>query len=217
MHSKRMRVLTIVGLASVCSLCLAQSNAPLYTNNFSQAPLGAVPDEMLVLDGAFAVKEEQGNRVLALPGAPLDSYGVLFGPTSKDGVAVTARVYGTGKGRRFPTFAVGLNGVAGYRLQVSPAKKLVELFRGDLIKTNAPFQWPPGTWTRLQLQVRKSNAGWRIEGKAWTDGSAEPVAPLIVWEEMVEAPPGRASLFASPFAGTPVLFDDLALTKLPPD
>jgi hypothetical protein len=55
---------------------------------------------------------------------------VLFGPTETADVQVSARIHGTGKGRRYPTFGVGLSGVGGYRLQVSPAKKLVELYRG---------------------------------------------------------------------------------------
>jgi hypothetical protein len=96
---------------------LAQPGVPLYENDFEKAVVGAVPDDFLVLDGSFSVKEEAGNKFLELPGAPLDTFGVMFGSTEKDGVTVSARIFGTGKGRRYPAFAVSLNGVGGYKLQ----------------------------------------------------------------------------------------------------
>ncbi|MFO1500617.1 MAG: hypothetical protein U1G07_19915 [Verrucomicrobiota bacterium] len=202
-------------MIGTAGLSFAQATKPLYTNDFSHVALDTIPDDMLVLDGAFAVKDEQGNKVLQLPGAPLDSYGILFGPTEKDGVSVSARILSTAKGRRFPTFALGLNGVAGYRLQVSPSKKLIELYRGDALKTSASFEWQPATWTRLRLQVRKTAQGWTVEGRAWMEGEPEPPAWMISAEDREELPPGRAGVFGSPFSGTPISYDDLAVTKLP--
>src|SRR5881275_2110098 len=164
----------VVGLA--CS-AVGQSAKAIYENDFEKAELNKVPDDFLVLDGQFAVKEEGGNKFLELPGAPLDAYGVLFGPTEKEGTAVSARVFGTGKGRRYPTFAVGLNGqgTAAYRLQVSPAKKALELFKGDEVKASVPYEWQSGTWVRLRLQVRKLKEGkWKVEAKAWPEGGKEP-------------------------------------------
>ena len=73
-------------------LCLL---APLYTNNFESAELDKVPDDMLVLDGAFAVKQDDSNKFLELPGAPLDTFGVLFGPATNANVTVTAKIFGT--------------------------------------------------------------------------------------------------------------------------
>src|SRR6478672_11261301 len=75
----------------------------LYSNNFEKAQIDQVPDDMLVLDGNFAVKQDEGNKFLELPGAPLDTFGALFGPTTNANVAVTAKIFGSGKGRRFPT------------------------------------------------------------------------------------------------------------------
>src|SRR5258708_672354 len=43
----------------------------LYENNFEKAEIGKVPDDLLVLEGAFVVQEESGNKFLELPGAPL--------------------------------------------------------------------------------------------------------------------------------------------------
>ena len=96
---------------------------PLYQNDFSKVEIGKLPEEMLLLDGGFAVQDVSGNKVLQLPGAPLDTFGVLFGPTEPAGLALSARVHSTKKGRREPAFAIGLNGNAGYKLQISAAKK----------------------------------------------------------------------------------------------
>ena len=73
---------------------------PLYTQDFEKAEVDKVPDGMLVLDGGFAVKATTGGKVLELPGDPLETFGVLFGPTEKDGLCVQASLLGTGKGRQ---------------------------------------------------------------------------------------------------------------------
>ena len=187
-----------------------QQAKPLYQNDFEQAALDKVPDDFLVLDGQFAVKEEGGNKFLELPGAPLDTFGVLFGPTEKEGTAVSARIFGTGKGRRYPTFAVGLNGqgTSAYRLQVSPAKRALELFKGDEVKATVPYEWQSGAWARLRLQVRKVKDGqWKVEGKAWAD--KEPSAWLVSYDEKEQPVAGKASIWGSPYSTTPIRFDDL--------
>jgi hypothetical protein len=186
----------------------------LYENTFEKAELKKVPDDMMVMEGGWAVIEEGGNKFIELPGAPLETFGVLFGPTESDGISASARVFGTGKGRRFPTFAVGLNGVGGYKLQVSPAKKLIELFRGEEMLKSVPFQWESGTWTVLRLQSRKvKDAEFVIEGKAWKHGAAEPKEWTISHTDTTEVPAGRASIWGAPYSGTPIRFDDLAVTK----
>ncbi len=187
---------------------------PLYENNFTVTAVDKVPEDMLVLDGAFGVKEEGGNKFLELPGAPLETFGVLFGPTEASGLNVTARIHGTGKGRRFPTFGVGLNGVGGYRLQVSPAKKLIELYKGDDVVTGTPFAWASDSWTMLRLQSRKMKDGeFKIEGKAWKQGDAEPKDWQIAHTDKAETPAGRPSLWGNPYAGTPIRYDDLKVER----
>ncbi len=202
-------------LASSTWNSVAQESQTLYMNDLQSAELDKVPDELLVLDGAFVVKEQQNNRFLELPGAPLDSFGLLFGPTESEGIAASARVFGLAKGRRAPTFAVGVNGAGGYRLQVSPAKNLIELYRGDVAKTNQPFRWQSGQWTHLKIQVLKSGSAWEIRGKVWMAGTPEPSDWLIRTEETQELPPGRAAIFGSPYAGTPIRFDDLTVVRAP--
>jgi|SRR6185503_2772481 len=192
----------------------AADSKPIYENNFEKAAVGNVPEDMLVLEGAFAVREEGGNKFLELPGAPLDTFGALFGPTETNGLTVSIRIHGTGKGRRFPTFGVGLNGVGGHRLQVSPGKKLLELYKGDEVVASAPYTWATDSWTMLRLQSRKAKDGeLTIEGKAWKQGDAEPKQWQIAHTEKSDTPAGRPSLWGNPYAGTAIRYDDLRVTK----
>lgn len=218
-----MKVHGVFGLVGVAILAAmagethGQTSAKrLYENNFEKAALDSVPEDFLVIDGAFAVKQEDKNRFLELPGAPVDLYGLVFGPTEKEGIAVTARIFATSKGRRFPSFGVGLNGQAGYKVQVSSAKKLIELIKGDAVKKSVPYEWTSAKWTHLRLQLQKQKTGkWKLEGKVWSEGRPEPNEATIAWDEEEEPFSGRASIWGSPFAGTPLRFDDLVVTALP--
>ncbi len=182
---------------------------PLFSEDFSNASPGQVPEGFLVIDGQFAVKEDAGERFLELPGAPLETFGVMFGPAGKEDRGARARFRSTGQGRRFPVFGVSVNGIAGYRLQVVPAKKAIELLKGEAVQASAPFQWESGSWTQLRIQIRKTGeAAWVVEGKAWKDGTPEPAAWSISWDEKVMPTAGRSAVWGNPFSGTPIRFDD---------
>ncbi len=198
--------------ALIAACTVAHAAEPLYKNDFEAEPLDKAPAQTMVIAGTFEVKKDGANQVLELPGEPLDTFGMLFGPSAKDDITATARFFGTKKGRKFPTFGLSLNGVGGYRLQVSPAKNALEFIRTDEVKQGVPFTWTNESWTKLRLTIRKSGAGWVIEGKAWADGSPEPEKPMITVEEKDEPKAGRAGLWGSPYAGTPIRFDDLLIT-----
>ena len=215
--ASKMRIIRSASLLLLSSLTLFGQTKSLYENNFEQAEVGKVPADFLVLDGAFAVKEEAGNKFLELPGAPLDSFGVQFGPAETSDIVVSARINGTAKGRRYPVFGVGLNGVAGYKLQVSPAKKLLELYKDTEPKVSVPYEWRSGQWTNLRLQIRKLKDGeWKIEGKAWPRGASEPGNWMVEFDEKETPISGRASVFGSPFSGTPIQFDDFVVSAVKP-
>jgi hypothetical protein len=197
-------------------LAMAEDAKALYENNFEQAAVGSVPADFLVLDGGFAVKEEAGNKFLELPGAPLDSFGALFGPTQKSNVAVSARIKGTNKGRRYPTFGVGLNGQGGYKLRVSPGKKELEIYKGDEAVASVPYEWKSGGWTMMRLQIVKAGEEWKVEGKAWAQGAAEPSQAMVTFADKQEPSAGRASIWGSPYATTPIQFDDLVVRAVTP-
>jgi len=224
--------LTLIAVLA-CGAGQARGAEPvvLYRNDFSQADVGSTPEGLRVLSGGFAVREADGNRFLELPGTPLETYGVLFGTieeqnatTSRSAerhaetanLSVAARVYGTNTGRRCPTFGIGLGGVGGHRLQVSPGKRELELFRGDATKASAPFQWTAGEWLWLKLEVRKTGEReWKVRGKVWQDGTVTPLDWGIEWIDTEPPKPGRASLWGSPFADTPIRFDDVSVERIP--
>lgn len=211
-----MKTILLCGWLSVSVAAFAADTPkPLYENNFEKAEAGKVPDDLMVLGGEFVVKRDGTNQFLELPGAPLDSFAVQFGPAEKADVSVTARILGTSKGRRTPTFGVGLGGVSGWKLQASPGKKALELLKDQEIKATVSYEWRSGTWTQLRLETQKVKEGaWKIEGKAWPVGEAEPKTALISFEETEEPTPGKASILGSPFAGTPIWFDDLRVEKV---
>ncbi len=209
-----MKTILLCGLLACCGASLAADAVkPLYENNFEKAEVGKVPDDLMVVGGEFTAKADGTNKVLELPGAPLDSYAVQFGSAEKENIAVSAKIFGTSKGRRAPTFGVGLGGVSGWKLQVSPGKKSLELLRDAEVKATLAFDWKSGEWTQVRLQIRAIKPGeWKIEGKAWQAGS-EPKEWTISADEKEEPVAGKASVLGSPFAGTPVWFDELRVER----
>src|SRR2546426_12308473 len=66
--------------AWLCCLCLGAAGAG-YVNDFAAAEVGKPRADFAGAGGgAFAVVERDGNKVLDLPGEPLDIFGMLFGP-----------------------------------------------------------------------------------------------------------------------------------------
>ncbi|HEX8310925.1 MAG TPA: hypothetical protein VF614_06390, partial [Chthoniobacteraceae bacterium] len=185
----------------------------IFKEDFESVEAGKAPAGFMVMAGTFLVKQEGAGKVLELPGAPLDTFGLLFGPAEKADVSASARFHGTSVGRKFPTFGISLLGPGGYRLQVSPAKKALEIYRGDQPRGSVPLAWTSGSWTCLRIQVRSLAEGVRVEGKAWPAAQKEPPAWTIFIDEKQEPPQGRAGIWGSPFSGTPILFDDLLIQR----
>ncbi|MGE5607944.1 MAG: hypothetical protein ACM359_01710 [Bacillota bacterium] len=186
--------------------------ASVYANDFEKAEVGKVPEEMMVLAGEFAVRKQGGNQVLELPGAPLDTFGVLVGPEASGEAACGARILGLQTGRRFPEFGVGLGGASGYRLWLMPAVGELQLIKGDEVKASVPYPWTSGTWTAMRLQIRKLADGkWRLEGKAWPHGQAEPAAWMIGMDESEKPLTGRASIWGIPYSEQSIQFDEIVM------
>ena len=200
-----------VPATNTTSIAKFTATEPLFVCDFSNLPEGALPASFMVMQGDFTVKDLGTNKVMELPGAPLDSHSVLFGPVTNSNITVSARVFGTAKGRRLPTFGIGTGGVAGYKLQIAPGKKSVELLVAESqVMASAPFNWEPGTWTHCKLRIRKTgDALWRVEATAWKAGEAEPQESLISFDTKEAPVSGQASVLGSPFSGTPIWFDDL--------
>src|SRR5689334_13763925 len=113
----------LLAATAACLCCLALADTGSYTADFSGAEVGKVPPDVQVVNGAFAVADVNGEKVLELPGDPLDVFGVLFGPPSPPDVVVGARVQGETSGRRFPEFGVGAGDIGGYKLMLIPGQR----------------------------------------------------------------------------------------------
>ena len=191
---------------------------PAYQQDFTKLANGALPEkDFLVLAGEFSVAEEGGARFMELPGAPLDTFSVMFGPSLVGGDnAVSAKVFGTTKSRRQPTFAVGLGGASPWKLVVAPGKGAVEIWRDEQFKATAPWAWKSGIWTGLKLEVAKVKDGeWQVRGKAWDAAASEPADWMVQFTTNEAPPAGRASVWGSPFSGTPLRYDDLVVLGTP--
>ena len=83
------------------------------------------------------------------------------------------------------------------------------------VKTAKPHDWKPGAWLNLKLQLTKQNNKSIVQGKIWPRGSDEPKDWTITFEDTeTEKPPkGRASVWGIPYSGTPIDFDDIAISK----
>jgi hypothetical protein len=64
------------------------------------------------------------------------------------------------------------------------------------------------------LQVTTTGSGaWKIEGKVWVQDGPEPSTWMITADEKEQPQAGRASVFGSPFAGTPIQFDNFKVER----
>jgi hypothetical protein len=190
----------------------------VFAQNFDKLAPGALPDgDFMVLAGDFTVAADGALKFMELPGAPLDTFSVMFGPALAAGdAAVSAKVYGTTKSRRQPTFAVGLGGASPWKLVVAPGKNAVELWRDDQFKATAAWTWKSGVWTALRLEILKIKEGeWQVRGKVWDAAGSEPADWSVQFTSQEAPPAGRASVWGSPFAGTPIRYDDLAVSGTP--
>jgi hypothetical protein len=211
-------VASVLFAASAARLTVAGAESrplapPLYANDFEKVPEGDPPGDLVVLGGAFTIKKVDGNTLLELPGDPVQGYGVLFGPDSETFLGVSARIRGTATGKRAPEFGVGLADTNGYKLWVMPSTGELQILKGEDVKATVPYAWTSGAWTVLRLQVRKVGEGtFSVDGKAWEQGKPEPKAWMVSFAETEEPPKGRPSAWGSPYASTPIQFDDLVVT-----
>jgi hypothetical protein len=207
-----------MGVASV-SLKADPGNEPkkggeiLFEDTFSEATPGELPDGYLVLQGLFSVAASDGNNFLELPGAPLETFGVLFGPSQPHGVELETRIRATKDGRKFPVFMAGLNGGNGYKIRVLPGRNGLELARGEEVLDRGSFRWKSGEWTKLRLRVVQEGEGVVISAKVW-QGEDEPEEWQFRHKDEKPMPSGKAGVWGLPFSGTAVQFDDLRLIRV---
>lgn len=189
----------------------------IYENDFQSVELGEEPDEFLVLDGQFVAQEEGTERFLVLPGAPLDNFGALFGPSRREGMRIRVRIMGQSKRRLAPAFGVGLHGLGGFKLMVSANKRKLELLRGDELISSIDYRWQIKDWTQIVFEARpKGESGWLVRGKIWSAAEPEPADWTIQASADTAPPRGKASIWGHPFSGYPIRYDDIVVESVPP-
>jgi hypothetical protein len=199
-------------LLAMGSAVASDADGVLYSNDLEKYESGLLPDEFPILSGDFQIKQEEGNKFIELPGAPLESFWLMFGPAAHTNVVASVRIRGTSRGRQMPAFAVGVGGLGGYRLQVAPAKRAIEIHKGDSIVATAPHRWKSGEWLQLKLRVTASEGGgWKVEGKVWPAGAEEPAQWAVEFVDEETPIPGRPTITGTPYSGTPIQFDDLRI------
>ena len=191
---------------------LGAGEATSYSNDFSKVPDGKPPEEIAILNGEFQVKGSDGRRCLELAGEPLDTFGAQFGPGTLATGDVSASVWAERTRMRFPEFGIGADDAGGMKLWVLPGQQAIEIRRGDETRARGHYEWKSGAWLRLRLRVTKEASGWKIEGKAWEEGTNEPAAWTISATDSEELPAGRPSIWGVPFSGKPIRFTNLSFT-----
>ena len=206
-------------LACACSGVLIAADEPAapkpYTNDFEKAEIGKVPEDLMILDGTFAVRELDGNKCLELAGDPIGSFGATFGPDGASTVDVKARIWAASSGKRFPEIGIGAGDAGGYKLFLIPARHVMELRRGDETAASTPFEWSSGSWNWFRLRVAKDKTTWVVQGKVWPQGQKEPAHWMVTAPDAEAPPTGKASIWGNDFSEQPIRFDDLSVTPIP--
>ncbi|MEZ5300159.1 MAG: hypothetical protein R3F11_05760 [Verrucomicrobiales bacterium] len=204
-----------VAAAAIWLLALGAAGAgEPFRDGFDEAAVGEEPDGLFVVSGTPVAAEVAGNKVLEVKAEPLEETGALAGPTVKGAGAVEARFWAEKKRRSSPRFGVGMHGTSGYRLRVVPARKKLEVVKGDEVVAEADFDWKAGAWCHLRFEIASGGEGKvALKGYAWAEGSEAPEKPTVSAEAEGEPATGKASVWATPYAGLPIYIDDISVRQ----
>ena len=190
----------------------ATTGASAYFNDFEHAAKGKPADDLQILNGDFSVREEAGNSFLELPGDPLDTFGLLFGPGDVATLDVSARIWADATGRRSPEFGIGSNDIGGYKLWLWPGARLRRAAQSrrcqgkqsllmEIRRMDPPSPESAPDQSQTLASGRQSVAGQnRRTGPTGSSASMTPRNPA----------PAKHRSGASPFSGKPIRFDDLS-------
>lgn len=205
----------------LCSLLLLASAARAdemksFVFNADAWTEGDVPKEVFVVDGTIKIAAKDGNKAIMIDPSPITDATAQLGDSANGSASIEAKVFASKKGRSFPRFGVSVHGMNGYRLIANLSKKQVELVKGDQVVKSAPFNWTTETWTKLRLDVKKtSDTEWSITGKIWAADAEEPKEPAIQHTDATLKGQGKCAIWGTPFAETPIYFDDVKVAVTP--
>ena len=178
---------------------------------------GAPPADVFVVNGSITVKAVEKNKALEVGvGGELGQASAQLGTSAKGAASIESRILATKMGRSFPSFGIGIYGNSGYRLMIAPAKKEIQIVKGDettaVVLKTASAEWTSGAWVKLKLESKMgADKKWVLTGKVWPADGAEPKEPSITVDDDSSKGQGKCSIVATPFSGTPIYFDDIKI------
>lgn len=178
---------------------------------FDDMAAGAPPEQVFVIDGNVQIAEKDGGKALVIdPGTELVEGAAQLGDSAAGNASVQVKVLASKQGRSTPRFGISVHGMSGYRFYVNPAKKQLELIKADQTVASAPFIWKSDAWLYLKLEVKKAAGdAWYITASAWPAAdTAAPAEPQLKHSDKGLKGQGKCTLWATPFSGKPVYFDD---------
>ena len=205
------RLILAANLLAAFSLQAQQSQSfEISADNWAE---GEPPKEVFVVDGTIRIGSHDGNKAIVIDPNPITDASAQLAVSANGNASIEARILATKRGRSTPRFGVSVHGMSGHRLIVNPAKKSLDLVKNNETLTSVPFDWTSDAWLKVKLAVQKSAGdAWNISGKAWAADAAEPADPLIKYEDKALKGQGKCAIWATPFSGTPVYFDDIHLS-----
>ena len=171
---------------------------------------GEPPEEVFVVDGKIEVANKDGNKALTIyPGTELVDACAQLAESASGSASIQARVFASKRGRSVPRFGLSAHGLSGYRCYVTPAKKELELLKGDETVASMPFDWTPETWLTMKLEVKRNGDDWTISGSAWPSNGTPPAAPMLTHQDKGLKGQGKCAVWATPYSAMPIFFDDI--------
>ena len=212
-------ILLVFATAALAFADDAEKAPVTFEQDFEKVTVGEAPDDVMEIEGSFAVVEEEGKKFLRVGIEPLAENGIILGPSMKAGGSVAAKIRAFKKRRSYPRFGIGLHGISGYRLRVVPSSGTVELLRNEEVVASEKFEWQADAWTNLKLEIKAAGDGWSIKGWVWpvAEGvnAKQPEKATIEHSDMEAPGQGKASLWGSPYSGRPIDFDEVKVIADP--
>lgn len=189
--------------------------------NFDTA--AAVPVEWVNATGKFAIKDVEGNKVLAKltenPFAFAKRCRPFFsGPDGMSDYTIEADVRGVEKRRQ-----MGDVGIVAqrYELVLFGNHQRLELqpWQPEVQRTvRVEFPWKKDTWYTMKLEVQSMGGGKvRARGKVWEKGQPEPAAWTIERVDPIGNVKGAPGLYADapsqPGGGSDIYYDNIKVYK----
>ena len=171
----------------------------------------SLPASFTAITGQVNIKRGEKNSYAVLRPDSRETVGILFGPAFSSGLRLEARFLAE-DGEKSSTFAVGLNGLSGYKLRVNPNKQTLELLSNNALVHSVKYEWSAGQWTYLHLQVRElPGRQWSVEGKVWQEKQAKPKEWTLQWTDTARPQNGQPSAWATLKKGNPIALDNIRL------